>query len=44
MQKIDRNELAKSTIAGGCCKTSSGTKQAPAPAPAPVKSVAKARA
>jgi hypothetical protein len=46
MQKINRNELAKSTIAGGCCKTSCCTKKAaaPAPAPAPLKSVAPSRA
>jgi len=40
MQKINRNELAKSAIAGGCCKTSCCTKTA-APAPAPLKSVAR---
>ncbi|WP_178392182.1 hypothetical protein [Burkholderia sp. SRS-W-2-2016] len=25
MQQIDRNELAKSNVAGGCCKTSCDT-------------------
>ncbi|MGF6568373.1 hypothetical protein SAMN05443245_2669 [Paraburkholderia fungorum] len=25
MQKINRNELAKSAIAGGCCKTANKT-------------------
>lgn len=41
MQKIDRNELAKSAIAGGNCKTTCTpttttvvTQQAPAPTPA----------
>ncbi|CAD6550023.1 hypothetical protein [Paraburkholderia metrosideri] len=44
MQKINRNELAKSAIAGGNCKTTCApptTTQtvapAPAPTPAPVK-------
>jgi hypothetical protein len=37
MQKINRNELAKSAVAGGCCK-----RVAPKPAPTsgtPVKGV-----
>jgi hypothetical protein len=37
MQKIDRNELAKSAIAGGCCKSAAKTTTVAAPAPAPVK-------
>jgi hypothetical protein len=36
MQKIDRNELAKSAIAGGCCKSAAKTTTVAAPAPAPV--------
>jgi len=34
MQKIDRNALAQSKIAGGCCKSSCAP--APKAAPAPV--------
>jgi hypothetical protein len=33
MQKIDRNELAKSAIAGGCCKTATKTPAVAAPVP-----------
>jgi hypothetical protein len=36
MQKIDRNELAKSAIAGGCCKCATKSTTVAAPAPAPV--------
>jgi hypothetical protein len=36
MQKINRNELAKSAVAGGCCKT------ATKPAPVACKPVVKA--
>lgn len=39
MQKINRNELAKSAIAGGCCKTANKTTTV---ATTPVKVVVKA--
>lgn len=32
MKKVDREELTKSELAGGCCKA----KKKPAPCPAPV--------
>jgi hypothetical protein len=41
MQKINRAELAKSAVAGGCCKTCCTTTAAKTTA-APVKSVSKA--
>jgi hypothetical protein len=34
MQKINRNDLAKSTVAGGCCKSTPATPATPVP---PVK-------
>ncbi|MDR6377407.1 MULTISPECIES: hypothetical protein [Paraburkholderia] len=39
MQKINRNELAKSAVAGGCCKSSTAkTTQTTLKSAAPVKS------
>ncbi|MFM0649091.1 hypothetical protein PQR14_32630 [Paraburkholderia bryophila] len=41
MQKINRNELAKSAVAGGCCKCNSQPAQAPVkstPVPANTRS------
>jgi hypothetical protein len=37
MQKIDRNELAKSAIAGGCCKTANKTPVVSTPVKTPVR-------
>lgn len=39
MQKINRNDLAKSAVAGGCCKTANKT---PVAAATPVKTVVRA--
>jgi hypothetical protein len=39
MQKINRNDLAKSAVAGGCCKSANKT---PAAAKTPAKAVVKA--
>jgi hypothetical protein len=39
MQKINRNELAKSALAGGCCKNSCKPAQAPLKSAAPVPRV-----
>ncbi|WP_296288239.1 hypothetical protein [Pseudomonas sp.] len=35
MKKIEREQLAKSELAGGCCKRKSAPAPAPAPAPKP---------
>jgi len=36
MKKVERNELAQSAVAGGCCKTSSKTAAAKPVAKKPV--------
>jgi hypothetical protein len=35
MKKIEREQLMKAEIAGGCCKKKPAPKPCPAPAPAP---------
>jgi hypothetical protein len=35
MKKIDREELIKAEVAGGCCKKKPAPKPTPAPAPKP---------